>query len=349
MKELKPIEIFSGTGGVGKTTIATSRALYLARKGHKVLLITIDPAKRLKQVLGIENANEGEVVHPSQDILGEGSENIFALLMSPSATLRRMAEMSNDHDSLNNSIVKTLTRPYGGMNEIMAIIEVQYRLNQKEFDVIVLDTPPGKHFVDFLESTHKIKQFFDKSFVDIFKFLGKNFESNNDKKQKSGFLSILVKSGIKKLLSYLEKVTGSDFVDEFIEAVSGLYRNRGAFLEALAFQENLKKKEFSNWFLVTSVEQQKISEAKELLLSTRKFMHDDSYLCVNKSLMPHLEKWTPPENNTELQNLCKSMKDRENTIKDMASQGYKEVRFFPEILGSEPSEHVIKLTESWDN
>ncbi|MBT6324576.1 MAG: AAA family ATPase, partial [Bdellovibrionales bacterium] len=55
----KPIEIFCGTGGVGKTTLATSRALFLASKNLKVLLITIDPAKRLKQILSLNDDDSG--------------------------------------------------------------------------------------------------------------------------------------------------------------------------------------------------------------------------------------------------------------------------------------------------
>ena len=59
------------------------------------------------------------------------------------------------------------------MNEIMAIIEVQKHIQSDIYDVIVLDTPPGKHFLDFLNATKKIDKFFDKSFIEIFKFFGK--------------------------------------------------------------------------------------------------------------------------------------------------------------------------------
>ena len=343
----KNIEIFCGTGGVGKTTLATSRALFLSQAGKKVLLITIDPAKRLKQVLGLDGSTEGTVQSiPLSHFELEEEKSFDALLMSPRATLARIASQSQDASDLENPIVNILTKPYGGMNEIMAIIEVQYHINTKIYDCVILDTPPGKHFIDFLQSTKKIVQFFDKSFVEIFKFLGKRITKKGEKPKK-GFLSLIVQSGVKKLLGYLEKVTGKDFVDDFIEAISGLYRNKEAFLTALKFQEDLKKPHFSNWFLVTSVEQGKSEEAAGLKNQALKFMHSDSYLLINKSLSPYLEKWHPDNNDTHLLKLANSMKARENAIKEGSKEGYKDVMFFPEVLGSTPVSHVLELTQKW--
>ena len=108
----------------------------------------------------------------------------------------------------------------------------------------------------------------------------------------------IVSTGIKKLLSYLEKVTGSDFVDLFVDAIGFLYQTKGHFTSAIEFQKELGKKDFSNWFLVTSAEHHKVGEALHLLQGAGEFMHDDNFLCVNKCHKPFLDNWHPDD--TEL-------------------------------------------------
>lgn len=345
----KKIEIFCGTGGVGKTTLATARAIYLSKLGKKVLLITIDPAKRLKQILNLNDENAGELEEVAlsnfTEDLGEINGHLDALLMSPSHTLKRMGERNNSIKDFDNPILKILTRPYGGMNEIMATIEVQNRLDDGHYDVVVLDTPPGKHFMDFLNASQKINQFFDKTFVEIFKYLGKSIASGLEK-EKAGIFGKLVSSGVKKLLSYLEKVTGAEFVDVFVDAVAALYKNRESFLDALKFQEKLRLQSFSNWFLVTSVEQHKIGEAKELQEEAVEFMHSDNFLAINKCLQKYLDDWS--EESPDGQILRSSMLQRENELKGFAKKNFQKILEFPEVLGPSPHDHVVQLTQNWE-
>ncbi|OUR96127.1 hypothetical protein A9Q84_07130 [Halobacteriovorax marinus] len=341
----KKVEIFCGTGGVGKTTLATSRAIALSSQGYKVLLITIDPAKRLKQVLGLHDSDSGNIISIETKSFAEvsKSESFDALLLSPSKTLERIGKAEGLEDELDNRILKVLTKPYGGMNEIMAVLEVQFHLENGNYDTIVLDTPPGKHFIDFLEATKKIENFFDKSFVEIFKYLGKKVTGDSAPKKLFGKI---VSSGIKKLLSYLEKVTGGDFVDIFIDAVGFLYKCREHFTSAIDFQKELRKKEFSNWFLVTSAEHHKVGEAMSLLQDAQKFMHGDNFLAVNKCLKPFLDNWHPIDKDLKI--LKSTMLTRENELKVFAGKNFKKVLEFSEILAAEPKEHVTDLAEGWN-
>lgn len=338
----KKVELFCGTGGVGKTTIATARALMLALENKKVLLITIDPAKRLKQILNLKDGDDGVISTITLDLFDHEKEKSFdAMLMSPRSTLQRMAIEKNLHAEFESTIIKTLSRPYGGMNEIMSIIEVQTQLEKKYYDTIILDTPPGKHFIDFLESSEKIKNFFDKSFLEIFEYLGKNITSGGKTRN---FISMIVSTGVKKLLGYLEAVTGADFVREFIDAVLALYKCREFFLKALKFQEDLKKLTFSNWFLVTSVEQQKMNEAEDLKTQAASFMHKDHYLIMNKSLQVFLSDWNPGTNEALL-HLKESMTKREQSLQEFASKNFSNVLKFDEINHASPLTHVKGLAK----
>ncbi|MBI2519337.1 MAG: AAA family ATPase [Bdellovibrio sp.] len=348
----KPIEIFCGTGGVGKTTLATSRALYLATQNFKVLLITIDPSHRLKQILNMQEEESGVIVQipltrfPS---MGGGQESFSsqtfdALLLSPRATLQRMNREETGTLSFENPILEILTRPNGGMSEIMGIIEVQYHLTQQKYDVIVLDTPPGKHFIDFLEGSAKIQRFFDKTFVDIFRYLGKSFEKLEVSTAKK-VMNLIVSSGIKQLLKYLEKVTGTGFVDTFIDAVATLYRNRNSFLEALNFQETLKKPNQSNWFLVTAADQAKSEEALGLQKTAVVFMHQDNYLVINKCLANDLKDWNPAH--APSQQLRAFLLHKENELVEAGQQQFGHILRFPEILADSPEAHVSALAQMW--
>ncbi len=347
----KQVEIFCGTGGVGKTTLATSRALFLARSKRKVLLITIDPAKRLKQILNLPDQDDGTIHTIPLSLFGDvaGSDQLDhfdAMLMSPGATLGRIAKERHLEAEFESTIIKTLSRPYGGMNEIMSIIEVQYQLKNKIYDTIILDTPPGKHFIDFLESSEKIKNFFDKSFLEIFEYLGKSINEGENKKR--NIIAKIISSGVNKLLTYLEDVTGADFVREFIDAVLALYKSRESFLNALDFQKELKNESFSNWFLVTSVEQQKLNEAQGLKDQAENFIHNDLYLIINKCLTPFLNDWKP-EANSALFKLKGGMVTREAILTDFASKNFRNVLKFHEINNPSPLEHVKGLADQFKN
>lgn len=345
MLEHKSFEIFSGTGGVGKTTMATARAIHLAQKGKKVLLITIDPSKRLKDLLGLSDDQSGRPVLV-EDPLENGSKlPLHIELMNPASTFERIAQKNKCPEVLGNRILKVLTKPYGGLNEILSIVELHDQYTSKNFDLIILDTPPGGHFLDFLDSIDRIKIFFDQSFIEIFQYLGKKVDIKPINFGKRIF-TMVVSKGIKKLLGYLQRVTGETFVDEFIDAVIAIYKTKDSFLSALKLQESLKDVKLSNWFLVTSVEQSKVAEALELKSSVESLLADNSFVILNKSLTAKLEEWSPTSEPEKL--LKKSLETKEQKIRDGLKSNFKEILGFTEIFSSKPEEHIRELTLQWD-
>ena len=330
----KSLEIFCGTGGVGKTTLATSRAIFLASSKKKVLLITIDPSRRLKEILNLSEKNAGN----PEKVCFSKTVNFHAELMSPYETFKKIK--TNDLEAIENPILKILTKPFGGMNEILALVEVDFHLKSGKFDTIILDTPPGNHFIDFLESSKKIRDFFKKTYLDIFHFL------ESDKKNKSPkLLSLLMTSGIKKLLSLMDKLTGKTFVSKFIESVNIVYENREAFINALEIQDILKDPLKSNWFLITSVEHNKLDEAAVIMQKASPFMHEDNYLIINKCWSSYLTAWKPKSKKAN--ELKTSLEKREYELIDFAEKTNINVVKFSEIFDLPTDEQVRKLSLQW--
>ena len=338
----KSFEIFCGTGGVGKTTLATSRAVSIASSGKRVLLVTIDPARRLKDLLGLSGDSMGEV----QPVEVEGIK-LDALLMSPEKTIHRMAAKFQTPDLASNRIVQILSKPYGGMNEILSLVEMEMQFESGKYDVIVLDTPPGAHFLDFLEGITKIRSFFDQNFVEIFNYLGQKTAKAGKKVFGFGIINRFISTGVRKLLGYLQNVTGAQFIDDFIEAIQIIYQSKEAFLKGLALQDVLKLKEKCNWFLVTSVEQGKAQEAVEMKQHASSFIHQDHFLVLNKCLEKELSDWQTTE--PKLSHLKDSLLNKELHLKKKLKESFPVILEFPEIMTLSPLDHIQKLTLKWNS
>ena len=326
------LEIFWGTGGVGKTTLAASRALFLSKQNKKILLITIDPSRRLKQIFDIENNSVGKIVK---------IDSFEMLIFNPEETFKRMLGSSASGKDLNNRILNILMRPYGGMNEIMAILEIQHQLSQKKYDTIILDTPPGEHFIDFVKSSQKIRAFFDKKFIDVVKY----FTSNTDSKSKNIF-NMITKTGIDTILKYMKVITGASFVEEFISVVSGVHNNKETFLRTLDFEKNLQEKNFCHWFLITSVGRNKLEEVISLQDKLEKNFRYNEFLVVNKSIEHHLDKWNISKD-CSLYGIKKTMSEGERQMIQLAKASFERVLVFPEILSSSPQIHIKNLSQFW--
>ena len=150
-----------GSGGVGKTTTAAAMAVEASRRGRRVVLITIDPAKRLADALGLDRLDNS----PSEVTLPDGGR-ISAMMLDARATfddvIRRNAR---DDDQvrriLGNPFYANVASRLSGSQEYMAA-EKLYELHSDEnFDLVIVDTPPTREALDFLDAPQRLMNFLD--------------------------------------------------------------------------------------------------------------------------------------------------------------------------------------------
>ena len=170
----KRLIVCCGAGGVGKTTTSAALALAAARLGKKVLALTIDPSKRLAQTLGVDR-NTPEPVKINRDRLealnvpltGE----LHAWLLDPQLISDKVVneEAGDQAETLkNNLIYQQISGIVAGMQEYTAVEALHQFLQDRRYDLIILDTPPARHALRFIDSPERVAAFLDKRIFRLF-------------------------------------------------------------------------------------------------------------------------------------------------------------------------------------
>lgn len=167
------IVVCVGSGGVGKTTVAAAIALGAALEGRRAMVLTIDPARRLAQSLGVGDLAAGGEAIARERFAEAGLEpraTLSAGMLDQSsawdAFIARHAPSAEARDTiLANPFYQNLSRTFAGSTEYMAIEELCRIEESGEHDLIVLDTPPSRHALDFLEAPRRLEDFFDRSLL----------------------------------------------------------------------------------------------------------------------------------------------------------------------------------------
>ena len=164
-----------GCGGVGKTTVAAAIALEAARAGKRALVITIDPARRLADALGVKSlGNQPEPLPRAQlDALGVPPEGeLSALMLDMKRTfddlVGRFAETDTARDRvLHNPIYRHVSDALAGSVEYSAMEKVYELSRSNDYDTLVVDTPPAQHALDFLDAPERLLEFLDSRLVKV--------------------------------------------------------------------------------------------------------------------------------------------------------------------------------------
>jgi anion-transporting ArsA/GET3 family ATPase len=252
----KRVCIVAGSGGVGKTTASAALALGLAAAGRRVAVVTIDPARRLAESLGLEElGNDPRQVDPAllaaHGVALEGE--LWAMMLDPKATFDDLiARLAPDdrtrEDVLSNRIYKQLSSAVAGSQEFTAVAKLYDLYHEGGFDVLVLDTPPSRNALDFLDAPDRLTDFFEGRALKVLLV-------------PTGIAARIMSRGTSLVFAILKRLTGVDLMDDiavFFRALSGLmdgFRERAAGVKALLADDA------TTFLVVTSPEREPVAEA----------------------------------------------------------------------------------------
>jgi anion-transporting ArsA/GET3 family ATPase len=252
----KRIVICGGSGGVGKTTTSAAIAMGAAAAGRKVAVVTIDPAKRLANSLGLEQlGNEPALVDPAlfapAGVEMEGE--LWAMMLDPKRTfddlIDRLAPNAKARDEvLGNRIYQELSNAVAGSQEFTAMAKLYELDRDHDFDLIVLDTPPSRNALDFLDAPDRLTQFFEGRALQVFL-------------RPTGLAARVMGRGTGVVFGVLKRVTGIDLLEDlavFFRSLSGMI---DGFKERAEAVNKLLSDRGTVFLLVTSPEREPIDEA----------------------------------------------------------------------------------------
>ncbi len=210
--------ICTGPGGVGKTSCAAALALHSARQGARVLVLTIDPAKRLADALGLRSLD-----HQPQKIEADGLRGeLWALMLDVRQTFDELIQRHAPNPAqarriLRNGFYQYLTDSLPGAQEFMAVEKLHALVEGDRFDLIVVDTPPAANALDFLDAPQRILDVVDSRTL---RFLFQPYKAGG----RSGFG--LFSRGGSLISKTVARFVGSEMlasISEFIGEFQGLY------------------------------------------------------------------------------------------------------------------------------
>ncbi|MGP9020044.1 ArsA family ATPase [Streptomyces sp. BR1] len=159
------IVVCCGSGGVGKTTTAAALGLRAAERGRKVVVLTIDPARRLAQSMGIDSLDN--TPRRVKDV--EGAGELHAMMLDMKRTFDEIVEAHADAERaraiLSNPFYQSLSAGFAGTQEYMAMEKLGQLRARDEWDLIVVDTPPSRSALDFLDAPKRLGSFLDGKFI----------------------------------------------------------------------------------------------------------------------------------------------------------------------------------------
>jgi anion-transporting ArsA/GET3 family ATPase len=252
----KRVCVCTGSGGVGKTTTSAVIGLGMAARGLKVCVITIDPARRLANALGLDELSNEPRRVPSERFASAGLDvngELWAMMLDPKRTFDNLIDTVSTSEAQAaaikaNGIYQQLSGAVAGSQEFTAVSKLYELALESDFDLLVLDTPPARNALDFLDAPGRLTAFLEGRALQAFL-------------RPTGFGLRVVSIGVTPLVGALKRITGVDLVSEITTFLGMLGPLSGSFSARARGVDQLLASDQTAFLLVCSAQTEPIDEA----------------------------------------------------------------------------------------
>lgn len=248
--EAARVVVCCGSGGVGKTTTAAVIALEEARRGRRTVVVTIDPARRLADALGLD----GLTNEPSRiDSVGDDGGEMWAMMLDTRATFDALVQRySADEDQarriLDNRFYQNISTSMSGTQEYMASEKLYELAVEGDYDLVVVDTPPTRHALDFIEAPQRLANFLEHRLFRLFIAPGRG-------------IAKAVNVAAQPLLRAITKVVGSEVISDALEFFAAFDGMEKGFAERATHVRAVLGDDSTAFVLVASPRADTVEEA----------------------------------------------------------------------------------------
>jgi anion-transporting ArsA/GET3 family ATPase len=256
----KEVVVCAGSGGVGKTTTAAAIALKAALEGKRAAVLTIDPAKRLASSLGLKDLSNEPTKVSTRKFSAVGVKpkgELYALMLDTKTTFDRVvtryAPTREQADRIiANRFYQNISSTLSGTQEYMAM-EKLYELHAEGgFDVVVIDTPPTRNALDFLDAPQRMNEFFDSRVLRWFLL---------PYMKAGGGLMRVANVAASTFLRIVKRIVGSEVLEDTAEFFANLEGMYDGFKERAREVAELLQSDATSFVVITSPSEDSVTEA----------------------------------------------------------------------------------------
>ena len=256
----KQVIVCAGSGGVGKTTVAAAIALRAAIEGKKAAVLTIDPAKRLASSLGLQELSSEPTkvgARKFATVSVEPKGELHALMLDTKSTFDKVVvqyapSREQAERIIANRFYRNISGTLSGTQEYMAMEKLYELYADGDFDVLVIDTPPTRNALDFLDAPKRMNDFFDSKVLRWFLL--------PYMKAGGGFMKV-ANVAATTFLRVVKRIVGADVLQdtaEFFGNLEGMYEG---FKQRARDVAALLKSDATSFVVVTSPSEDSVTEA----------------------------------------------------------------------------------------